>query len=91
MYTANIEREMHHLKNMFKNDACSTTEIKVPCTKEKARSFGIPTNWHSYHIIQHTVSERNQPTPGQVQRKDNTLARKENQPYSKTGEGQSGV
>jgi hypothetical protein len=33
--TANIEREMHHLKNMFKNDAYSTTEIKLPCTEKK--------------------------------------------------------
>jgi hypothetical protein len=49
---AYIEREMQYINNMFKNDACSTTEIQVPCTKEKARSFGIPTNWHSYHIIQ---------------------------------------
>jgi hypothetical protein len=50
--TANIVREMHHIKNMFKNHAYSTTEIQLPSTKEKSRSFGIQTYWHSYHIIQ---------------------------------------
>jgi hypothetical protein len=33
--TTIIEREMHHLKDMFKNDTYSTTEIKVPCTEKK--------------------------------------------------------
>jgi hypothetical protein len=49
---ANIESEMHHLKNIFKNDTCSTTEIQVPCTNENVHIFGIQTNCHSYHIMQ---------------------------------------